>query len=185
MVFTLSSCVNNSKTNTISLVELTDRENAILKTTSDQSFVFDFSVNRDYKEVAVWIEKYELGELVDGKLNRLKTQIDGNGSIIISNTKDKEQNPYFNIGIQSDFGIGTLKGPDINTGEFDQMTSISGNIYESKTLDEGEVVLANICFSDKGFISSLTRDFYEDFNSHIDELQQYDVAFLVKAEFSK
>ncbi|QUW23614.1 hypothetical protein JSQ81_08980 [Sporosarcina sp. Marseille-Q4063] len=70
LVFVLSACVtNNAKSNTISAVGLTERENAILSTTSDISFVFDFNTDSEYKEVSVWIEKYELGKLVDDKIS--------------------------------------------------------------------------------------------------------------------
>lgn len=40
-IFVLSACASNdSQSNTISIVELTERENAILSTTTDRSFVF-------------------------------------------------------------------------------------------------------------------------------------------------
>ncbi|WP_077602911.1 hypothetical protein [Oceanobacillus sojae] len=62
---TLAACgQNESDANTISISELTEREDVILSVTSEQSFVFDFNIDDEYKEVAVWIEKYEAGNLV-------------------------------------------------------------------------------------------------------------------------
>jgi hypothetical protein len=71
-------------------------------TTSDQSFVFDFNIDSEYKEVAVWIGKYESGELVDDELSHISTQVEGNGSIIFasSKTNDIEQQQSYNIGIE-------------------------------------------------------------------------------------
>ncbi len=59
LALTLSACENNSvKSNTIVHAELTDREIGILSTTSSQSFVFDFTIESEYKEALVWIDKY-------------------------------------------------------------------------------------------------------------------------------
>ena len=89
----LSACnsSSNSNTNTLSVAELTERENAILATTADKSFVFDFETDGEYKEVSVWLEKYEAGELVDDRLSEITTNINENGSIIFSNTKSNNR----------------------------------------------------------------------------------------------
>ncbi|UOQ48715.1 hypothetical protein MUN88_00695 [Gracilibacillus caseinilyticus] len=63
-------------------LELTEREEAILSITSDQSYVFDFDVDNKYKEVVVWVEKYETGKLANDKIIDFKTVIENNGSII-------------------------------------------------------------------------------------------------------
>src|SRR5699024_3188990 len=88
LVFALVACNDsNSKSNTISAVELTDRENMILSTTSDQSFVFDFKIGSEYKEISVWIEKYEVGELVDDRLSHITTEVEESGSIMFAKTE--------------------------------------------------------------------------------------------------
>ena len=53
---------------------MTEREEVILLSTADKSFVFDFNVDDNYKDVAVWVEKYELGKLV-GEVNHLSTRL--------------------------------------------------------------------------------------------------------------
>mgnify|MGYP003449052700 FL=1 len=50
-----------SNKNTISVAALTDRENAILSSITDRSFVYAFNTAKEYKEVTVWIERYESG----------------------------------------------------------------------------------------------------------------------------
>ena len=189
LTFTLSACSNsNSNSNTISTVELTERENTILTTTSDKSFIYDFKIEGEYKEVSVWIEKYEAGELVDDRLSEITTQIRENGSIIFTNpkTNEKEKQHTFNIGIGSNGGTASISGYDTNSNDLDNMASVWGSFSEEITLNQGELVLANICYSnDENGMSSLTTDFYEDPEGNMNKLIEYDVAYLLKAEFIK
>src|SRR5690606_39433978 len=150
LILILSACENNnSKLNTISAVELTERENAILATTSGKSFVFTFNIDNEYKEASVWIEKYESGKLVDDKLSQITSEVMGNGSIIFatSNTDDSQNQLTFNIGISSNNSIGSISGFDANSNGLDNMSSVWGNFQEVNTSIEGEVVLASICYS--------------------------------------
>ncbi|WP_170140703.1 hypothetical protein [Oceanobacillus arenosus] len=53
-------------------------------------------------------------------------------------------------------------------------------------MSQGEFVLAHIFYpNDENVMSSLITEFYEDAEAQLDELQEYDVAFLLKAEFIK
>ncbi|WHY84044.1 hypothetical protein QNH39_15285 [Neobacillus novalis] len=171
LAFTLSACNNNnSKSNTVSIAELTKREISILSTTSDKSFVFDFNVDSDYKEVSLWIEKYESGKLVDGKISNITSQIEQNGSIIFAIAKPNESTKQltFNIGINSNGSAGgSISGFDSNSNGLDKMSSVWGNIPEGNTSIEGETVLAYICYSnDKSSMSSLSSDFFKDVDGH-------------------
>lgn len=185
---TLAACgQNESDANTISISELTEREDAILSITSEQSFVFDFNIDDEYKEVAVWIEKYEAGNLVDDRLGYMTTQAEQNGTIIFSfSENDSENNNSFNIGIAVDGAITSMSGSDSNLTDLENMSSVSGNIPEKKAVDNGEVVLASISYSqDEDGIQSLTTDFYEDAAGHMNELEEYEFTYLLKAEFIK
>lgn len=185
---TLAACgQNESDANTISISELTEREDVILSVTSEQSFVFDFNIDDEYKEVAVWIEKYEAGNLVDDRLGYMTTQAEQNGTIIFSfSENDSENNNSFNIGIAVDGAISSMSGSDSNLTDLENMSSVSGNIPEKKAVDNGEVVLASISYSqDENGIQSLTTDFYEDAAGHMNELEEYEFTYLLKAEFIK
>ncbi|MFF2448389.1 hypothetical protein ACFVSW_14935 [Neobacillus sp. NPDC058068] len=187
LVFTLSACnKNNSKSNTVSVAELATKENAMLTTTSDKSFVFDFNVDSEYKDVSVWIEKYESGKLVDDKISHITSQIEENGSIIFALPKTNESTKQltFNIGISSNSSTDSISGFDSNSNGLDKMSSVWGNIQEGNTSIEGETVLASICYSnDKSGMSSLSSDFYKDVDGHMNALKKYDVVYLLKAEF--
>ena len=188
LVFVLSACVNNNtKSNTISAVELTERENAILSTTSDISFVFDFNIDSAYKEVSVWIEKYELGKLVDDKISSLTTQVEENGSIIFATSKadGSRKQHTFNIGISGNDSMSSISHIETNLDDLDAMSIVWGNLQEENNSIEGEVLLASICYSSDGSMSSLTTDFYKDADGHMNELEDYDVVYLLRAEFNK
>ena len=50
LLFILSACDDNINSNTISVAELTDRESAILSSSSEQLFVFDFKIKKNTKK---------------------------------------------------------------------------------------------------------------------------------------
>ena len=183
----VSACDDSSNTNTISVAELTDRENAILSSSTDQSFVYDFSTDKEYKEVTVWIEKYESGNLVEGKIGELMTQVEGEGSIIFTTSKTDpgQKQLTFNIAVGDKEGFSSVSANDGNSIDLDDMSSVWGSLRGDNTSIEGEVVLGNICYSNNQIMNSLTAEFYEDVNGHINEIEKYDVVYLLKADFHK
>lgn len=191
LVLSLSACNNgnsNSKSNVISAVDLNEREDVILSTISEESFVFDFNIDTEYKEVGVWLEKYESGELVDDKLGYMTTQTDKNGTIILATSKsnDNEKKHAFNIGIGDKNGTSSTNFSDKDSNDICDMQSVSGEILKEVKLTGKEIMLAYIAYSnDENSISSLSTDFYEDPEAHVGELAEYDVAYLLKVEFMK
>jgi len=186
LLFILSACDDsNSNSNTISVSELTDRENAILSSSSDKSIVFDFNIDKEYKEVTVWIEKYEFGNLVEDKLSELTMQVEGDGSIILTTPKISysQNQPIFKSAISSKEGVSTRSAFDPNSDGLDDMSSVWGPFPTENTIIEGEVVLGSICYSNDGRMNSLSADFYQDVEGHINELEKYDVVYLFKADF--
>ncbi|WP_318617548.1 hypothetical protein [Sporosarcina sp. YIM B06819] len=186
-VFVLSACVNNdSQSNTISTVELTERENALLTITSDKSFVFDFNSNGEFKVVSVWVEKYEFGKFVNDKVSSISTPVEENGTIIFATSKadGRQKQQTFNIGISGNGSTGSVSGFDENATDVDKMSSVWGDFQEESKSIDGEVVLASICYSsDESGMSSLSTDFYKDIEGHMSELDEYDVVYLLKAQF--
>ncbi|MBO1914585.1 hypothetical protein J4G37_58405, partial [Microvirga sp. 3-52] len=103
------------------------RERAIISTTSDKSFVFDFNIDSDYKEVSVWVEKYESGKLVNDAISSLITDVEGKGSIIFTTSKPDEDGKQqtFNIGISGKSGMGSVSNFEDN---LDDMASVWDNL---------------------------------------------------------
>jgi len=187
-VFVLSACVNNdSQSNTISTVELTERENAILTITADRSFVFDFNIDSEYKELSVWVEKYEFGKLVEDNISSILTPVEESGSIIFATAKvdHSRSQQTFNIGISGNGGTSSISSFDEDAADVDKMSSVWGDFQEKNKPIEGEIVLAAICYSsDESGMSSIRNDFYKDPEGHMSELDEYDVVYLLKAEFN-
>lgn len=171
--------------NNLSVPELTAREKAILENSSEHSFLINFSVDDTYKEMSVWVEKYEFGKLVEEEKGRMTTGVEKNGTIIFTTSKtDADQKrSMFNISIQSDDGSDTVTYPET----IDEMdSSVWGSIGKLKINSTNKLALASICYSsgNKG-IHSLSTDFYGDSDGHMDELKEYDVVYLLRSEFTK
>lgn len=189
-VLTLSACKsNNSKANIISAVDLTEREDTIISTISNHSFVFDYTVDTAYKEVALWVDKYELGELTEEKLGHMTTQIDkDSGTMILATPRagdEKNQQTYY-IGVGEQDMTSSVIFTDGERSDTENFATVFGQLTGEKSISNGENVLATIAYSDNEFgTSSVSNDFYQDPKSHIDELNKYNIVYLFKAEFRK
>jgi len=185
--FSLVACKadDQKSENILSVPELTAREKAILENSSEHSFLIDFSVDDTYKEMSVWVEKYEFGKLVEPEMGRMTTGIEKNGTIIFttSKTDDDQERSMFNVSIQNDAGTDTVTYPET----IDEMdSSVWGNAGKLKINSTNKLALASICYSsgNEG-IRSLSTDFYRDTEGHMDELKKYDVVYLLRSEFTK
>ncbi|MGG3891761.1 hypothetical protein [Metabacillus fastidiosus] len=174
---------SNSEINTVSRAELTEREEMILLSTADQSFVFDFNVEDKYKEVAVWVEKYESGNLV-GEVTRISTEVNKMGTIIFStsNTAEESDQALFNVSINSNSSTATASSPEtIIKNDFG---IVSGSNPLGSISIKDKIVLADICYSSsKEEVPTFSTDFYTDMDNHMDELKKYGVAYLLRSEF--
>lgn len=185
----LVSCSNlaNLKSNYISRADLTKREEIILTTVTDQSFEFDFA-NAAFKEVEVWAEKYEAGELVDASLGRMGTEVRTNGFIIIANksSNNEDEALTFNIGIGDENAISSYSFFDENSLNLTDMMSVASGLTEDQALDQGEIVLAAISYSDDEFgVQSLSTSFFQDPPNHMEKLEHYNVTYLFKIKFTE
>jgi hypothetical protein len=174
----------NVKANTISSATLTEREETLLSGTADQSFVFDFNAGDQYKEVAVWVEKYESGKLVR-KLTQMSTEIKNTGTMVFSTAKINEENNQTRFSISVHSNETTTTGTSSETIKDDNLGMVLGNNpSESISIKNKSIVLASMGYSssEKG-ISDLSTDFYSDMGSHIDELKDFDTVYLLRCTF--
>ncbi|WP_017472366.1 hypothetical protein [Amphibacillus jilinensis] len=194
VVFIFSACSNdtnastntNKNPNTIVDSELTDREEAILSTVSNQSFVFDFNIEDEYNEVSLWIEKYEFGELIDEQIGHFTTEVVKNGSIIFTSV-ESEAIQMFNIGVYSNGGTTSIITSDIvSTKGVEDRSTVWENNSEEIDVEDEEIVLASIGFSwDEDSMVSFSSEFYSDNERRIEELENYGVVYLLKSKFTK
>jgi len=177
--------VGNEKSDYISEADLDEREETILTTVADKSFVFDFH-NTAYEEVSVWIEKYESGELVNDELGYMTTDIDEQGSIVFATAIDEEphEKETFYLGVGDESGTSSSTTSDEARPTSENMSIVSGTTTEQTALDKDETVLASIAYSnDEHGVSSISSDFYENPENNLEELEEYDVVYLFKVAF--
>lgn len=190
LLFILAACTDKgSHSNTITVADLSDREDVILSTITDQAFVFDFNVDSEYEEVTVRMEKYEFGQLVEQSRNELTAMVEETGSTVFSasKTSDESNEKIFYIGVGGKRGSVSNMKADKEIVDVKNMSSVWGNFSESKTFEEGkEIVLASIGYSSsESGVSSFNNDFYDNMEAHMDELEEFDIALVLKAEFTK
>ena len=181
VVFLLVGCIEGSmKTNSVIQAKLTDRESAILSATSKEHFVYDFNVDDSYKNVTVWVEKYEAGKLV-GEVNRISSEIGKDGTIIFTKliTAKHTDPSLFSITIHSNQA--SASGVVLETINEEELATI----WESYPLNgvsvADEMILASIIHSSKETIRTLSEEFYKD--GKIDELANYDVVYVLRGQF--
>ncbi|MCO0597073.1 hypothetical protein NGI46_06290 [Peribacillus butanolivorans] len=209
IVLTMGACnntnnISKSKSdNTLSEAKLTDREKDILSTTTDQSFVFEYHMaDSTYKEVSVWVEKYESGKRVEDKKIHVTAGLKNNGTIIFAtSTPTSHQNEsMFSVSINSkgDTTTGSnletitkegseqsksLKNSEINT---ESVMSVWGSNEAENILISDKMVLASVGYSyGEGSMRTLSQDFYSDMDHHINEIKDFDVVYLLRSEFTK
>lgn len=189
----LSACSNESagtRSNTITDAELTDREEWLVFNLSDQSFVYDYTVDSEYSEVEVYIEKYIFGEKQQDKVTHLLMDTGSSGSLIftISKPVGDTGEKLFTVGINSDESMASVSAMEkISVSDAEAMATIWESVSsEGRSIDvsNGEVVLASIAHgSGEGGMRSISSEFYEDVEGNIEEIEEYEVVYLLKTLF--
>ena len=191
-LFSLTACEkkDTSKINTISAAQLTEREKLLLVSTSEHYAVFEFNVDKKYNHLAVWIEKYEHGKKVALEAGELSSPIENKGTIILSKVRNGNNTPnnkvVFNLSINSNGGMGTATFDDqIKDAEVSSMSTWQSNEEENIQISD-KMVLAGFCLAgqDQKGMSSLTKEFFNDYKNKLDEIKDYDVTYLLKYKFT-
>ena len=187
MMFLLSLVVacdgTNHQPNTVSSTKLTEREDYFLLTATEQSFVFDFNTDNSFKEVSVWIEKYESGSFV-GEINRITSEIGKDGMLMFTTSKklEDQNQSLFTVSINSNDGSATGWGPEKIPGE----QAVWGSNPSDRIPIKGKMVLASISYADnQNEMKTYSSDFYIDVDLHKEELKQHKTVYLFRCEFIK
>ncbi|TFE02310.1 hypothetical protein [Jeotgalibacillus salarius] len=187
LVLLIGAC-NNDESASIQESELTERESFILTVNADQYFMFEYDLKESYTEMKVWVEKYENGEFIEN-VSEMITPLDQDGSIVFTTSSGpyEESGPavqHFRIGVG-------VEDSTTYTSTEDAMQNLTGRDFsstwglfvEEEQPIEDELLLAYLAHSSESMMSSLPIDFAEDPDLYQDELEEYDVAYLLKAEF--
>ncbi|MDW0109431.1 hypothetical protein [Sporosarcina aquimarina] len=189
ILLVISGCSSiNAETNTITVSDLTNREQALLSMNTDNAFMFDYDVDKEFKEVSVWVEKYEDGKFAHDPISSFITPVEKDGTILFTLQRPIPgfDQSVLNLGVISKDGSGSVQNSDEQPEKFEEMASTASTFSgELNPLNE-ENVIATICFSknDAG-LSTITSSYYEDPEANVEELAQYDLVYVLKVQFKK
>lgn len=187
-MLTLISLMSACSNNTIAEAELTSREDYILMTTADQSFVYDFNLGNESKEAEIWVERYEFGELVEPSVSKMWTDVEGEGFILfsLSDTHVNSNEKRIEMGIFGESGGGSGTSIDeIIAQEVDGgMTTWQSVVTDAVNISEGDITLGSLSISTSDSMKTLSPEFFEDIEGNSQEIQDYDVVYIFKANFS-
>lgn len=185
LVFILSACGNEAGENTVKPAKLSDREEVMMKTLANTSFIFDYDLASDVSEVRVWAEKYEAGKLVDEHMVDLMTEAsESKGWVVIGtvrgDSEEKIQQHHIGIGDKSGHGSTILR--EALSEEASEMMSVWGDLEESRSFATGEeIILATVAHtSADASISSISIEFYESAEVDREKLTEYDFVYVYK-----
>lgn len=186
----VSACANSVVANpdTITNANLTHKESVFLSLGSSQYFAFDYDADNTYKSVDIWIDRYEYGKFVTCS-GKLSTQlVPGEKGMLVAMVKEKEQGT-------SEWTTAIITGSSVSTGKSTQTfslketssvnsaTSINPSVIK---IEDKETALAGICYTaGDGMISSLSEDFFNDPEQHLNDISGIDLVYIVKCRFSK
>lgn len=162
-------------------VELTERENMLANSRSDQTFMYDYNVN-GYTSLKIWVEKYENGEKTETiELHKSSNEdgIQSKGTIVLSTLLNEDDSATF---YSSLFSGGIHSCRDFNG-------SLDGAMWSSlmntaKLPSSGKVGLLCVRGSKDG-LYDLGQDFFTDYSNNLDAIKEDDIAYLFVCEFNK
>ncbi|CQR48346.1 hypothetical protein BN1058_02714 [Paraliobacillus sp. PM-2] len=170
--------------NELKLITRTNREETIIDTLADQAFIFEFQIDESYKDLKVWVETYQLGEKQD--IDKYQKAINKSGTIIFSNTAVGGENiNNQRLGIISDNGGGYTSYANELT-MFDEYGFTAMPDVNDATIEvtEEPIVLAGLLYGENE-VQSLPPDFFNNSSDNMDALKDYELAYILKAQFSK
>ncbi|WP_153723149.1 hypothetical protein [Sporosarcina cascadiensis] len=183
-VLALGACAASDK-NKLTIPELTDREEQIIQTAADQVFIFDYATDQTYSGISLWMDKYEKGEKIGGPIGELSIPLPGestNGTLIMA-IKPSDDKLLFSASISGAGLTSEDQLPDIE----DMATLTAVNPQEGLPLSEN-MLLSAVAYTNSSVgvkVSSFSVDFFEQNEGYLEELKEYDVAYLVRASFKK
>lgn len=190
VVPSFTACDDTGKTNTnvIADAQLTDKEKILLSVGSNKYFAFDFNVDSKYKWVEVWADRYEHGKKVSN-IGKLATGLSASkGNMIIAAVEENEKGT-------SEWTLAINAGGSLSKAETNQEYKVkedssiasSMSVNNSKiSIGDKEIVLANVCYrvsGEEATFRSLSGEFYDNPEAHMEEIAEYDVVYLLKCKF--
>jgi hypothetical protein len=185
--------------NTVTPVELKGREELIARAASDKMFVFDYHVDDSYAGLTAWVEVYRFGKKADKPSAVLETPDlpIGNGTIIFSTSRQTDlpdHQPMLGIMLASreesgqDQAYSSITQDDcIDDYPHDAKKSFKAwDMNGGGTIPpSGKMVLGALLFTNGSALSGLSREFYENYEEHLDTIEEVDAVYVLGCTFTK
>ncbi len=189
LFFTSCGSAAITNTNIISEAKLTDREKTLLSVGSNSYYVFDYKVDNKFKRVEVWIDRYEHGKKVSGG-GRISTNLsEADEGMIIAAVRG-------NGNLASEWTLAISSGGSLSKAESNLQYEVKGDLPFSSiksanrsriSIEDKEIILANACYKisqgEESKLFSLSEEFYNNPEAHMEEIAGYDLVYLLKCKF--
>lgn len=209
LLITTACSLDIQKNNTIKNVELTDREELLVNINANNTFMFEYKADKEYKEFEFWIEKYESGVKVDDHLMSFSTSKGADdeerlnaatqGTIIFNvlelnaeiDKNRKQTDLVFYIANDTstkpnETNLASAQGTDVLSTDAEKLLAKMWSDFDEGSMAiDGEMLLASIMYNNGEAMMSLSEGFYSNSDIREEYLKNYDVAYLFKAEFKK
>lgn len=164
------------------------------KDSTNKYFEFDFSINKAYKKVYLWVERYKLGEKVEDATGKNTGKIEESGKIIVTTAKTNSGisgfKERFNLKVVSNVnnseeiaenGMDVIEGILPKEGDY---TSCLWSVNEIKDDPiKNDLILGSICYSSQEKINELPSEFYDNVDENINSIKNIDDVYLIKCKF--
>lgn len=191
-VLPFTSCDSSGITNDniITEAQLTAKEKTLLSVGSNYYFAFDFKVNDKFKWAEVWVERYEHGKKVPGSGSISTGLSAGEGGMIIAAVRESgKQASEWTLAISSGGSLSKAES-NLEYTAYDnaQFASVRSTNRSRISIGEKEIVLANACYEisqeEETILTSLSNEFYNNPEEHMEEIAEYDLVYLLKCKFN-
>ncbi|WP_066051157.1 hypothetical protein [Robertmurraya korlensis] len=174
---------------TLGRSELTERERALLTTAASQSFVYDFSVEEEYKNINIWVDRYEFGKLKTDHPNGVTMGLDEHKGMIIFSTNrviGHEDQIAFRIGVYSDQSTAVGEYTETMPTDYEKnLVSGWGDNISGKEAFIPNMVLGSMNYSSAGNGTLFHNELQLDEDLFQEVLKEYDVSFIFRVNFTK
>src|SRR5690606_37888198 len=138
----------SSQSNTITVAELSEREQAIISMTTDMGFVFEFQTKEEYGELNISLEKYESGELIEDNGTQFGAPINEEGTIILTIVENADNNQNeIQIGILDESGYIDANFSDIVEIDLGSGANAWGAWQEVQQINDEEIFLGFVVYT--------------------------------------
>jgi hypothetical protein len=176
--------------NTISAIQLTDREKLLVSALCGRIDVFEYHVDsKDYSWVNVWVEAYRFGKKTDNAFPILKQATEPDGTILLFTNKadSSETQKRFNIVIHSGGSQSEVSDAIWGFGDEENLPVSSKAVNDDKPFPVyGKPVIACFQYAEEGrAVFTLPDYFFVHFEKNMDLLNDANIAYVVRCEFLK